>query len=79
MLLLYTGRETDLGILRSVGRASIAISWLGIIVPLLTGFALGWEIPAGYLAKPNDRLSLLPVYRSRDVDLCGSGHRKDSD
>jgi Kef-type K+ transport system membrane component KefB len=23
---------------------------------LLTGFALGWEIPAGYLAKPNDRL-----------------------
>ncbi len=56
MLLLYTGLETDLGILRSVGRASIAISWLGIIVPLLTGFALGWEIPASYLAKPNDRL-----------------------
>ena len=56
MLLLYTGLETDLVILRSVGRASIAISWLGIIVPLVTGFALGWEIPASYLAKPNDRL-----------------------
>jgi Kef-type K+ transport system membrane component KefB/nucleotide-binding universal stress UspA family protein len=56
MLLLYTGLETDLGVLRSVGRASIAISWLGIIVPLLTGFVLGWEIPTSYLAKPNDRL-----------------------
>ena len=56
MLLLYTGLETDLGILRSVGRASIAISWLGMIVPALTGFALGWHIPVSYLAHPNDRL-----------------------
>ena len=79
MLLLYTGLETDLRILRSVGRASIAISWLGIIVPLVTGFALGWEIPASYLAKSNDSSDLLPVYRSRDVDLGGAGHRKDSD
>jgi Kef-type K+ transport system membrane component KefB len=23
---------------------------------LVTGFALGWRIPASYLAKPNDRL-----------------------
>jgi Kef-type K+ transport system membrane component KefB/nucleotide-binding universal stress UspA family protein len=56
MLLLYTGLETDLGILRSVGRASIAISWLGMIVPALTGFALGSHIPVSYLAQPNDRL-----------------------
>jgi Kef-type K+ transport system membrane component KefB/nucleotide-binding universal stress UspA family protein len=56
MLLLYTGLETDLGILRSVGRASVAISWLGMIVPALTGFALGWEVPLSYLAKPDDRL-----------------------
>jgi Kef-type K+ transport system membrane component KefB len=56
MLLLYTGLETDLGILRSVGRSALAISWLGMLVPLVTGFALGWEIPVGYLAHPNDRL-----------------------
>jgi Kef-type K+ transport system membrane component KefB/nucleotide-binding universal stress UspA family protein len=56
MLLLYTGLETDLDILRSVGRASIAISWLGMIVPALTGFALGWHIPVSYLAHPNDRM-----------------------
>ena len=28
LLLLYTGLETDLGILRRVGRAAVAISWL---------------------------------------------------
>ena len=56
MLLLYTGLETDLGILRKVGRTAIAISWLGMLVPLVTGFALGWKIPATYLAHPHDRL-----------------------
>ncbi len=56
LLLLYTGLETDLGILRRVGRAAVAISWLGMLVPLVTGFALGWEIPARYLAHPHDRL-----------------------
>jgi Kef-type K+ transport system membrane component KefB/nucleotide-binding universal stress UspA family protein len=56
MLLLYTGLETDLGILRSVGRASVVVSSLGILIPWLTGFALGWEIPSSYLAAPNQRL-----------------------
>ncbi len=56
MLLLYTGLETDLGILRSVGRASVAVSWLGIVIPWASGFALGQAIPASYLAHPGDRL-----------------------
>ena len=33
MLLLYTGLETDLGILRGVGSAAFAVSALGVIVP----------------------------------------------
>jgi Kef-type K+ transport system membrane component KefB len=33
MLLLYTGLETDLGILRRVGRTAIAISCLGMLLP----------------------------------------------
>ena len=41
MLLLYTGLETDLGILRRVGGAAVAVSLLGVIVPAATGFALG--------------------------------------
>jgi Kef-type K+ transport system membrane component KefB/nucleotide-binding universal stress UspA family protein len=56
MLLLYTGIETDLGILRGVGGATVAVSLLGVVVPAATGFALGWHLPAQYLAMPNQRL-----------------------
>src|ERR1700733_11002022 len=56
MLLLYTGLETDLGILRGLGRTPFAVSAFGVIVPAATGFALGWYLPAEYLAAPNGRL-----------------------
>jgi Kef-type K+ transport system membrane component KefB/nucleotide-binding universal stress UspA family protein len=56
MLLLYTGLETDLGILRGVGHTSVMVSALGIIIPWISGFALGWEMPAAYLAHANQRL-----------------------
>src|ERR1700733_15357346 len=56
MLLLYTGLETDLGILRGVGRAAFSVSAFGVIIPAATGFALGWRLPAEYLAAPNERL-----------------------
>jgi Kef-type K+ transport system membrane component KefB/nucleotide-binding universal stress UspA family protein len=56
MLLLYTGLETDLGILRRVGGAAVAVSLFGVIVPAATGFTLGWRLPAEYLAAPNERL-----------------------
>jgi Kef-type K+ transport system membrane component KefB len=56
MLLLYTGLETDLGILRGVSRASVVVSALGIVMPWFGGFVLGWEMPANYLADPNGRL-----------------------
>jgi K+:H+ antiporter len=56
LLLLYTGLETDLGILRRIGRAAVAVSALGIAIPWVSGFALGWEIPANYLAAANQRL-----------------------
>jgi len=56
LLLLYTGLETDLDILRRIGRTAVSVSWLGVAIPLISGFALGWMIPASYLAHPNDRL-----------------------
>jgi Kef-type K+ transport system membrane component KefB len=56
MLLLYTGLETDLGILRGVGRAAAIVSSLGILIPWISGFALGWELPVSYLAHPDGRL-----------------------
>jgi Kef-type K+ transport system membrane component KefB/nucleotide-binding universal stress UspA family protein len=56
LLLLYTGLETDLNILRGTGRRAIGVSLFGILVPWAAGFAFGWMIPASYLVAPNGRL-----------------------
>src|SRR5208283_4119020 len=56
MLLLCTGLETDLEILRGMGHVAALVSTFGIIIPLAGGFALGWWMPATYLAAPDQRL-----------------------
>ncbi len=56
MLLLYTGLETDLGILRRVGNAAVTVSLFGVVVPAVTGFTLGLCLPMEYLAAPNQRI-----------------------
>ncbi len=56
MLLLYIGLETELEILRGLGRTAALISSLGIAVPFASGIALGYMLPASYLANPNGRL-----------------------
>ncbi len=49
MLLLLTGMETDLRLVRRVGGASAAISITGILIPFACGFALGQYLPASLL------------------------------
>jgi Kef-type K+ transport system membrane component KefB/nucleotide-binding universal stress UspA family protein len=56
LLLLLTGMETDLKLVRKVGRASIAISITGIVIPFLCGFALGQFLPQSLLPHPEARL-----------------------
>jgi len=56
MLLLYIGLETELEILRGMGRAAAMISSFGIAIPFASGVALGYLLPASYLANPNARL-----------------------
>jgi Kef-type K+ transport system membrane component KefB/nucleotide-binding universal stress UspA family protein len=56
LLLLLTGMETDLRLVRKVGRAAIAISIVGIVVPFLCGFLLGQFLPDGLLPHPEARL-----------------------
>ena len=56
MLLLCTGLETELEILRGMGRVAALVSTFGIVIPLAGGFALGWWMPTAYLAAPNGRL-----------------------
>ena len=56
LLLLITGMETDLALVRRVRRAALSVSIAGIAVPFACGFALGEVLPATMLPKPELRL-----------------------
>src|SRR5262249_40184443 len=56
MLLLLTGMETDLQMVRRVGRAAISVSAAGVAIPFACGFALGELLPAEFLPRPDARL-----------------------
>ncbi|HEU4660013.1 MAG TPA: cation:proton antiporter [Pseudolabrys sp.] len=56
VLLLLTGMETDLKLVRESGRASVSASLAGIIVPFLCGVALGESLPDSMLPDPSKRL-----------------------
>nr|WP_245312849.1 cation:proton antiporter [Bradyrhizobium macuxiense] len=56
LLLLLTGMETDLKLVRKVGRAAMTISVAGIAVPFACGFALGEFLPQNLLPHPEARL-----------------------
>ena len=56
MLLLLTGMETDLQLVRRVGRAAVTVAAAGVALPFVCGFALGEFIPAEFLPRPDARL-----------------------
>ncbi len=56
VLLLLTGMETDLKLVRESGRASLSASIAGIVVPFLCGVALGEALPDAMLPDPSKRL-----------------------
>ncbi len=56
LLLLLTGMETDLKLVRQSGRASIFASLMGIVVPFACGVALGEFMPDSMLPDPGKRL-----------------------
>jgi Kef-type K+ transport system membrane component KefB/nucleotide-binding universal stress UspA family protein len=55
MLLLLTGMETDLRLVRRVGRAAITVAAAGVTLPFLCGFALGEMLPDSILPSPQAR------------------------
>src|SRR5882672_707454 len=81
MLLLLTGLETDLRLLRNLGRAALIASMMGMVLPFGLGFGLGYLTPASYLADPGSRIlfslfiatamsiSAMPVIAKILVDL----------
>jgi Kef-type K+ transport system membrane component KefB/nucleotide-binding universal stress UspA family protein len=56
LLLLLTGMETDLKLVRQTGRASIFASLMGIVIPFACGVALGEMLPDSLLPDPQKRL-----------------------
>jgi Kef-type K+ transport system membrane component KefB/nucleotide-binding universal stress UspA family protein len=56
MLLLLTGMETDLKLVRQTGGASISASLAGIVVPFVCGVTLGEFLPDAMLPDPGKRL-----------------------
>ncbi|HEY0421213.1 MAG TPA: cation:proton antiporter, partial [Acetobacteraceae bacterium] len=56
LLLLLTGMETDLAVVRKAKRAALSVSFSGIAVPFACGFALGELMPDSLLPDPGRRL-----------------------
>lgn len=46
LLLIETGFDTDLGLLRRLGREATTVSLGSLVVPLLLGFGVGWLMPS---------------------------------
>jgi len=56
LLLLLTGMETDLKLVRKVRRAAASISLTGVAVPFACGVTLGLFLPESLLPDPGKRL-----------------------
>jgi Kef-type K+ transport system membrane component KefB/nucleotide-binding universal stress UspA family protein len=56
LLLLLTGMETDLKLVRKVGTPAIAVTAAGVAVPFICGVALGEFLPVSILPNQNARL-----------------------
>jgi Kef-type K+ transport system membrane component KefB/nucleotide-binding universal stress UspA family protein len=56
LLLLLTGMETDLKLVRRVGHAAISVSLAGVAVPFCCGVALGEFLPESLLPSAGQRL-----------------------
>ena len=56
LLLLLTGMETDLALVRKVRRAATSVALSGVAVPFACGMALGQLLPESLLPDPGKRL-----------------------
>src|SRR5882757_8202929 len=81
LLLFLTGLETDVRLLRNLGRAALIASATGMLLPFALGFGLGWVMPSDFLVQPERRMlfslflatamsiSAMPVIAKILVDL----------
>ena len=56
LLMVVTGFETDLGLIRRRAGTAVGVATGGLLVPFAAGLALGWWFPADLLGDPDQRL-----------------------
>lgn len=56
LLLLMTGLETDIKLIKNLGRPAFSVSLFGMAIPFLFGFLLGWWTPDELLIHPGTRV-----------------------
>ncbi len=81
LLLVVAGLEVDLQIVKRRGRSALIVAALGMLMPLLGGFVLGYLVPDSVLMHPSQRglfavfigvalsISALPVIAKTLLDL----------
>ena len=55
LLLVATGFETDLGLIRRLGKAATTVSAGSLVIPALAGLAVGWFIPNSFVGDDTER------------------------
>ena len=56
LLLVVTGLETDLGLIRRKAGIAVGVAIGGLVLPFAAGLALGFAIPDDLLADPSERV-----------------------
>src|SRR5262249_29841843 len=56
LLLLLTGIETDLRLVKNLGRPALVASASGMVLPFVLGFVLGLLLPEAYLVNADQRI-----------------------
>src|SRR4051812_45418760 len=59
MMLIYTGFETDLTLIRSLGRAVTLVAGFSVVLPLVLGLATGKLLPDSFVAEHGRGLFVL--------------------
>ncbi|MFY0536540.1 cation:proton antiporter [Nannocystis pusilla] len=68
-LIIVTGLETDIGLIKRRGKSALLISSCGITIPLLAGATFGWYLPEVYLADPSKRL-VFALFMAVSMSIC---------
>lgn len=68
-LIVVTGLETDIGLIKRRGKTALIISSCGISIPLAAGATFGWFLPAVYLADPSKRL-VFSLFMAVSMSIC---------